>query len=163
MCGARFKFGSAHRTSLVHGTGTSGFRNHFERYHPIEHALAKEASRSSSNAKQAKAQVLTGEQYAVSTLARIPCGVYIFLQASLPLNFHSPFSLSISQISKLSNFSLSLSQRSKVQGVFVFVSRRNNTVQIIRCKLSSLSLLNYCRSRTSGDCSSNFSTRTVYV
>ena len=51
---------SADRTSGVRGTGTSGFFNHLERYHPIEHALVKEASQSSPNAKQAKVQVLTG-------------------------------------------------------------------------------------------------------
>ena len=38
MCGARFKYVSADRTSGVHGTGTSGFLNHcLERSHPTEH------------------------------------------------------------------------------------------------------------------------------
>ena len=62
MCGARFKYISSDRTSGVHGTGTSGFFNHLKRCHPTVHALVKEASRSASSAKQAKAQVLTGKR-----------------------------------------------------------------------------------------------------
>ena len=94
----------------------------------------KKASRSSSNAKLAKAQALTGEQYTVfmSVVFHVMSTLFVF---SLLISILSFISLFLRFLNSLSFLSLSLSHRSKV---FLFFFSYSNTTNYILCQPSEL-------------------------